>query len=732
MTDAVPMVAGYSDLVPIGRGGFSAVYRANHQRLGRVVALKVLHTDIQGDDDRRRVDRECRVGGRVSGHPNIATVLETGVTADGRPFIASTYYADGSLADRLRTQGPLPAEDVVAIGVKLAATLAYLHSVGVMHRDIKPQNILISEFGEPALADFGVAAIVHGGGATTATGALTPLHAPPESFDNTAPAPAGDIFSLGSTLYTLLVGRAPFQGEPGDTVLGFLRRLLEQPVPPMDRPDVPAAVEEALRRAMAKDPAARFATGLDFAEALRAAQSVSGWVVTPVGLGPDTIESIRADASRRAAVAAVAAGVADVALDDPTLGSGARRLLPVLPPTISGSLPSQRAIGAEDEGVPGADSLSDTGRVEVPRPAPADAASTRRRTVVAVVAVAVLVLLVGVGSAVSRRTAAEVASPEVVLSTGTWLPVHGAQPDGFAPAAVAPDGSLVTRVIDGPGSGSESDGGDGAAPASTAKATPGGATKPSGVGTDQQIRSAGSGGSGGGSRDGSGGAANTTSTITARPATATSPVPTSPGPTTAPAALPSAPTTKSSTPVCGPLGVGPFIDVPGSSAACADIEWMVGQGIADGYPDGSFLPLSSATRQATASFLYRLRGASTFTPPTTPTFVDVALTHPFFKEIEWMTARGMTDGYPDGTFRPAIEVTRQSMAAFLYRFAGSPGFAPPAVASFSDVPSAAPFFKEIEWLVGQKYAGGFGDGTYRPGTVVSRQEMATTLHRLFG
>jgi hypothetical protein len=110
-----------------------------------------------------------------------------------------------------------------------------------------------------------------------------------------------------------------------------------------------------------------------------------------------------------------------------------------------------------------------------------------------------------------------------------------------------------------------------------------------------------------------------------------------------------------------------FSDVTPSHPFFAEICWMVGEGITTGYPDDTFKPGSRVSRGAMAAFLYRQEDPPSFVPPTTPTFPDVGATHPFFLEVQWMVSEGITGGFPDGTFRPAASVTRQSMAAFLYR-----------------------------------------------------------------
>jgi len=180
------------------------------------------------------------------------------------------------------------------------------------------------------------------------------------------------------------------------------------------------------------------------------------------------------------------------------------------------------------------------------------------------------------------------------------------------------------------------------------------------------------------------------------------------------------------------IGLGGFNDVSFDNPFGDQIVWLVDNAIAQGYPDGSFRPAGSVSRQAMASFLFNLSTLVGGPPPgPSTTFSDVPSTHPFFEQISWLEAHDIANGYPDGTFRPTATVTRQSMAAFLYRFSALVG-GPDAGAggSFSDVPSSHPFHEEISWLAGTGIANGYSDGTFRPGAPVSRQATAAFLHRL--
>ena len=168
-----------------------------------------------------------------------------------------------------------------------------------------------------------------------------------------------------------------------------------------------------------------------------------------------------------------------------------------------------------------------------------------------------------------------------------------------------------------------------------------------------------------------------------------------------------------------------FVDVPGDHPFVTEIGWLVGEGITTGFADGTFRPTVAVTRQAAAAFLYRLAGE----PPVTSEagFADVPSGHPFHDEIAWLVAEGITTGFPDDTFRPTQPVTRQAAAAFLYRFDGEPAVG--GAAGFADVPSGHPFHDEIAWMVARGITTGFPDDTFRPANAVTRQAVAAFLYR---
>ncbi|MGW4248166.1 serine/threonine-protein kinase, partial [Nocardia sp. NPDC004722] len=197
--------AGFDDASEIGRGGFGVVYRCVEHSLDRLVAVKVLDTR-SNDEERARFLREQRALGRFGGHPHIVQVLSADVTVTGRPYLVMPFYARGSLRERIRDRGPLPWQEVLSIGVKIAGALAAAHARGIVHRDVNPANILLSDYGEPLLSDFGIALVTGFFDGANGLIAGTPAFTAPEVLRGAEPAPAADIYSLGATLFCLLTG----------------------------------------------------------------------------------------------------------------------------------------------------------------------------------------------------------------------------------------------------------------------------------------------------------------------------------------------------------------------------------------------------------------------------------------------------------------------------------------------------------------------------------------------
>ncbi len=266
-TEAAESVPGYRELARIGHGGFSVVYRAVQESFERDVALKVLTVGTD-EEARRRFMREVRLAGRLSGHPHVVTILDAGSTASGRPYLAMDLYDGGSMKERLKRSGPLSAAETAMVGAKIADALAAAHSLGVLHRDVTPNNILVSKFGEPALADFGVSCLLDGASSASVMDIFSPQHAAPELMTRGVPTASSDVYALGSTLYQLLTGQPPFGGDTRD-VRSIMFRVVSEPPPHPECPEMPE-LADAIVRALAKEPEDRFLDAAEFAQTLRA------------------------------------------------------------------------------------------------------------------------------------------------------------------------------------------------------------------------------------------------------------------------------------------------------------------------------------------------------------------------------------------------------------------------------------------------------------------------------
>src|ERR1700739_1201566 len=306
--DLVPEIAaelrdaGFEGVAEIGRGGFGVVYRCAQPLVDRTVAVKVLTADLE-QENLNRFLREQQAMGRLSGHPHIVTILQVGTTTRGRPFIVMPYHAKNSLEALIRRHGPLDWSETLRIGVKLAGALDAAHRAGILHRDVKPGNILLTEYGEPELTDFGIARIA--GGFQTATGVITgsPAFAAPEVLEGNKPTPASDVYSLGATLFCALTGHAAFERRSGERVVAQFLRITSQPIPDLREHGFPADVAAVIERAMARDPGARPAGAAAFGDELREVQRLLGPVVDemarPVELGVERRTSPVAPAAVR-------------------------------------------------------------------------------------------------------------------------------------------------------------------------------------------------------------------------------------------------------------------------------------------------------------------------------------------------------------------------------------------------------------------------------------------------
>jgi serine/threonine protein kinase len=269
-------IAGYQVEAPIGRGGMAVVYRALDLRLGRQVALKVLAPHL-GEDEafRQRFMRESRAAAGVD-HPHIVPVFEAG-EADGVLFIAMRYVAYGDVRNLIDREGRLSTARTTTITAQVASALDAAHDRGLIHRDVKPGNVLLAESGANGtdhvyLSDFGLSKHSLAASTLTATGQFmgTLDYVSPEQIQGHPADGRADQYALACTAVEMLSGSPPFRR---DESMALLWAQLEAPPPPLTdrRPDLPTAVDAVIRRALSKSPGDRYPTCTAFASALRAA-----------------------------------------------------------------------------------------------------------------------------------------------------------------------------------------------------------------------------------------------------------------------------------------------------------------------------------------------------------------------------------------------------------------------------------------------------------------------------
>lgn len=253
----------------VGHGGMSSVYKAHDTLLERHVALKVLHDQYSGDDDFvERFKREARSVAQLQ-HPNIVTVIDRG-EEDGRQYIVFEYIDGENLKERVTRAGRLDVREALEIALEVARGLAFAHESGLVHRDVKPQNVLLNGDGRAKVTDFGIARTLDVDGMTqTGTVLGTSNYIAPEQASGQPVDAHSDVYSLGAVLYELLTGDVPF---PGENFVAVAMKHMHEPAPNLldVRGDVPLRVAAAVDRALEKDPEQRFPTMDAFAAELDA------------------------------------------------------------------------------------------------------------------------------------------------------------------------------------------------------------------------------------------------------------------------------------------------------------------------------------------------------------------------------------------------------------------------------------------------------------------------------
>lgn len=288
-------IEGISDAEEIGRGGFGLVYRAREPALHRTVAVKLLPVAGLTAGDQARFQRELHAMGALSGHPAIVTIHRGGMSAHKQPYMVMELMVGGSLTEWLRSHPPLSWAAVVAIGHDLAEALEASHSLGILHRDVKPQNLLVNAHGQVKLADFGIARL-RGADHTRSSVLMVSLeHAPPEVLQGGPPSAAGDVYGLASSLITLLRGVPPYTQEADDSPGAILTRILTSPPPELNAAAVPPEVAGVLLEGLARNPHAR-PDAIAFAQRLRVAAAAAG---VPVDAGRREAVTLLRDAASR-------------------------------------------------------------------------------------------------------------------------------------------------------------------------------------------------------------------------------------------------------------------------------------------------------------------------------------------------------------------------------------------------------------------------------------------------
>jgi eukaryotic-like serine/threonine-protein kinase len=289
-----PSIPGYRFVSLLGSGGFADVYLYEQEWPSQKVAIKVVRTDVPlTEREKGMFTSEANAMARLADHPYIVSVMTAGTTSaeeGSRPYLVMRYCPPPDLGLRVQAQ-PMSVPDAVSTGIKLASAVETAHRSGIIHRDIKPSNVLVTPYHEPALTDFGIAGRLHELEGDHEVRISYPW-SPPELLDGRSNGSvASDVYSLGATVWNLLVGRSPFSIPNGDNSSRALSaRILHSTPPRTQRPDVPQALDQLLAQCLSKTPEHRPASALELARSLQRIEAQAGYARTPIAVEGDRPE----------------------------------------------------------------------------------------------------------------------------------------------------------------------------------------------------------------------------------------------------------------------------------------------------------------------------------------------------------------------------------------------------------------------------------------------------------
>jgi serine/threonine protein kinase len=270
----------------LGSGGFADVFLYEQNMPRRQVAVKVMLNEVVNDQVRQMFQAEANLMAQLSAHPAILTVYQASVSSDGRPFLVMELCS-AALSERYRRES-IPVPEVLRIAVKIGSAIETAHRAGVLHRDIKPSNILLTAYGHPVLSDFGIASTLATAREEDSVGLSIPWSAPEVLLDEVPGSIASEVWAFAATVYSLLAGRSPFEIPHGsNSSTELMSRIARAKPQPIGRADVPASLENLLRRAMSRRPELRPSSVLELVRELQLIETELGVPQTAIEVAMD-------------------------------------------------------------------------------------------------------------------------------------------------------------------------------------------------------------------------------------------------------------------------------------------------------------------------------------------------------------------------------------------------------------------------------------------------------------